>query len=384
MSKPLPAESPPVRPRLTLQDFYDHQTKLKRYAIRRPALKLPMETKLKSQLKLFRPESYLCRSFNPRYVKTNSYCKPCSKLVRLARPKRNLTRYFPDAFHLASLLVHRREFISGLLCLTNSLYGLVTSNPQLTFLPRTEQRLTDERLVNLAKLEAGNETQEGQVFYIFISSFQLKSLAKTNTSSLLCLSPWKIQEFTSSLPCLYMSDGFLSSKSRSTIKLDNLTSNEQFRIYLSRILPRPRNVIAEGSLKESRQKRVFVKEKRKHNFKTAILQQVSLVEAFKESRQKRLVVKHRKNNLKIVLLQYFIDTAANTIRLHSLGGINLDSPSSKKHTMYTYVNVFPVTSSLPCLTLALVSKESRQKSWGDKNDMYKVKNAILCTLCSTS
>ena len=61
--------------------------------------------------------------------------------------------------------------------------------------------------------------------------------------------------------------------------------------------------------------------------------------AYKESRQKRLVVKHRKYNLKIVLLQYFIDTTANSIKSHFPGGINLDSLSSRKHTTYVPSNL---------------------------------------------
>ena len=54
------------------------------------------------------------------------------------------------------------------------------------------------------------------------------------------------------------------------------------------------------------------------------------VKAYKESRQKRLALKHRKYKLKTAILQYFIDTAAN--RLHFIGGINLDSLRSRKHT----------------------------------------------------
>ena len=61
---------------------------------------------------------------------------------------------------------------------------------------------------------------------------------------------------------------------------------------------------------------------------------LTLVEALKESRQKRLDVKHRKYNLKTAILQYYIDRTAN--RLISLGGTNLDSLSSRKHTT-TYV-----------------------------------------------
>ena len=51
--------------------------------------------------------------------------------------------------------------------------------------------------------------------------------------------------------------------------------------------------------------------------------------SYKESRQKRLV-EHRKYILKTSILQYVLDRAAN--RLHSLGGINLNSLSSRKHT----------------------------------------------------
>ena len=57
---------------------------------------------------------------------------------------------------------------------------------------------------------------------------------------------------------------------------------------------------------------------------------LSLVEANKESRQKRLVLKQEV----FFKLQYFIDTAANTAMLHSLGGINLDSLNSRSHPTY--------------------------------------------------
>ena len=220
----------------------------------------------------------------------------------------------------------------------------------------------------LAKLEAENKTQECKIFYIFIiSSFQLKSLGQTKL--LLCL-------------C----DGFLSSKPRSTTKLDNLTSRRAFErsnlARLKRNLTTPKRMIIHGQADIL----ILILSLEASEPFTSTCRYIPLLtlslEAYKESRQKRLVVKHRKNNLKTAILQYFLDTAANTTILHYFGNVSLDSPSSKKHTMYIYVNVFPFTSSLPCPTLALVSKESRQKSWGDKNDMYKIKNAILCTLCS--
>ena len=71
------------------------------------------------------------------------------------------------------------------------------------------------------------------------------------------------------------------------------------RTYVQSNLARPeRNLIAEGS--------------------------------FKDSRQKRLVLIHRKYNLKTAIQQYYIDRTAN--RLISLGGTNLDSLSSREHT----------------------------------------------------
>ena len=56
--------------------------------------------------------------------------------------------------------------------------------------------------------------------------------------------------------------------------------------------------------------------------------------SLKESRQKRLVVKHRKYNLNIAILQYFIDTATTITRLSYFGGINLDFLNSRNPTMY--------------------------------------------------
>ena len=81
-----------------------------------------------------------------------------------------------------------------------------------------------------------------------------------------------------------MCDGFLTSKPRLTIKLDNLS-----RIH------------GRGDI--------------------ILILTLLLGEAYRESRQKRLV-EHRKYNCKNAILQYFIDRSAN--RLHSLGGINLD------------------------------------------------------------
>ena len=52
---------------------------------------------------------------------------------------------------------------------------------------------------------------------------------------------------------------------------------------------------------------------------------LTLVEVYKESRQRRLVEKHRKYVFRNAILQYFIDTAANTTMLHSHGDINLNS-----------------------------------------------------------
>ena len=70
-----------------------------------------------------------------------------------------------------------------------------------------------------------------------------------------------------------------------------------------------KGLIAEGSSKESRQKRLVVKEKRKYNFKTATL-------------------------------HCFIDTAANNPGLYSFGGINLNSSNSKTTYVHTYVRTY--------------------------------------------
>ena len=151
-------------------------------------------------------------------------------LVRLAKyeaenktQKCKIFNVFIRSFQLKSpgktnILVHRGEFTSSLLCLTNSLYGLVSSNSRLTFIPRTEPR--------------------------------------------------EIRTFTSSLLCLYMCDGFLTNKPQITIIFDNLTSNDQIRTYsyLSRIL-----ILLAECYKESRQKRLVVKHG-KYNSKTALMQ----------------------------------------------------------------------------------------------------------------
>ena len=138
---------------------------------------------------------------------------------------------------------------------------LERSNLSLTRPQRNLTGVQRRRCFGRSKLEAENKTKKCKIFYVFIiSSFQLKSLGQTNlllvlrrefTSSLLCLSPRKNCEFTSSLPCLYMCDGFLTSKPRLTISsslpclcdgfltskpritiiLDNLTSNDQIRTY---------------------------------------------------------------------------------------------------------------------------------------------------------
>ena len=134
--------------------------------------------------------------------------------------------------------------------------GLVTSNSRVTFIPPQRKLIKESRLKRLETeiLEAGNKTQECKFFYVFISSFYLKSFGQTNllvrrktlkktkynlnhkprSKVRLTNFPRKIRDFTSSLPCL------CTSNPRLTIKLDNPTRNEQIgtRTYLSHIFIR--------------------------------------------------------------------------------------------------------------------------------------------------
>ena len=140
---------------------------------------------------------------------------------------------------------------------------------------------------------------------------------------------------------------------------------------------------------ESRQKRLFVK--------TGTLQYFIDIAGFKEFRQKRWV-SHRKSNFKIAMLQYFIDTAANTTGLFSLG-INLDSLNSKKHNTYIPSNLslarqarlkrnltspctyFPDVFRLARPGRNLIAegdfKESRQKSLVIKYGKHNLKTEML-------
>ena len=121
--------------------------------------------------------------------------------------------YFPDAFHL--VCTYKRATTALQL-----LHPVKQTNPV-----KLDRILTGERgclgqsnlacLVVVAKLEAENETQKCSMFYIFISSVQLKSLVQTNLLV-------HRREFTSSLLCLTCTKGPLTSKPRLTIKLDNL------------------------------------------------------------------------------------------------------------------------------------------------------------------
>ena len=116
---------------------------------------------------------------------------------------------------------------------TNILVCTYKANPV-----KLERILTGERscfgrsnlaclVVGVTKLEAEIKTQECSMVYIF-SSFQLKSLGQTNLL------------VRRSLPCLYMCDGFLSSKPRLTFLLSgvrltclpNADRNSNGRIYL--------------------------------------------------------------------------------------------------------------------------------------------------------
>ena len=158
-----------------------------------------------------------------------------------------LSTYFPESTYFSEAFFAR----SSLACLVA--VGMVkTTTAHLFHLAeRRTKRSSLAWPACLVIVKTKNKTQECKIFYIFISSVHLKSLVQTNQLLV------RRREFTSCLPCLYMCDGFLTSKPRLTVKLDNLAS-EQIRTYsyLSRIL----------------------------------ILTVSLVEAHKESRQKRLAI----------------------------------------------------------------------------------------------
>ena len=249
MSKPLPAAWPPVRHRLTMTTSYSRQTR--------------------STVAVY---PIIGISTLNRPIESSRQARPERKTGFFSTVGWKKRTFNPDAFHLARV----------------------------------------KTTAHLAKLGEENKTQEYGVFCVFItSSFQLKSLGMTKllvrrrelfTSSLLCLCPRKNCGFTSSLPCLYMCNGSLTSKPRLTIKLDNLASSKQIRTY---------------------------------SYLSRILYLTLSLETYKESRQKRLAVKHREYKFKTAILHCFsIDTAANNARIYYFNSINLDSLNSRKHTTY--------------------------------------------------
>ena len=341
MSKPEPAESPRVRSRLKLKAESFHElvrpARLKRYSNRQRQTNLPMQAYL-NLLKLAKQESssllLQVHSFKPtklkRYSKRLSRSKRPIKIHRLDRPERYFLHESPST---NSLPAERTCNLCFELVGRSNLAGKVVVG-----VVKTTTAL-------VAKLEAENKTQTCKIFYIFIiSSVQLKSLGKTN---LLVLR----REFTSSLFCLTCTNnGLLTSNSRLTIKLDNLTSKEQIRTYLylfvrttdrigtriihgradgltfkldsnpERNLTPPSTYLPDAS-HHARPERNLIGERRRiriiHGRADIILLTLSLVEAYKESRQKRLIVKHRKYNFKTTILHCFsIDTAANNVRIY--------------------------------------------------------------------
>ena len=93
-----------------------------------------------------------------------------------------------------------------------------------------------------------------------------------------------------------------------------------------------------------------------------------------QSRLMRLVVKEKsKPNLKTAIMQYFTGTAANTIRLHSLDGINLDSLNS----MYVPSNRLCLARPEKNLIAEGSLKESTQKRLVVKHRKYNIKTATL-------
>ena len=199
---------------------------------------------------------------------------------------------------------------------------------------------------------------------MFISSFQLKSLVQTKLlvrfrreftpSSLLCLSPRKIQEFTSSLLCLTCTNGHVASHSRLTfIQIQKLTSSLLYvhgRIYL--VLRTSTTYVPLFSpwimyVLNSTQTNVTAEQRRLGLARLegiipgrADILTLSRVEAYKESRQKILVIKYGKHKFKIEMLQYLIDMAASITRLYSPNKLililyeGLDSFSSRTNTTY--------------------------------------------------
>ena len=116
------------------------------------------------------PRTYFSEAFHPARPERNltderrRRCFGRSELVRL---KRNLTTpstYFPDVFHLAFFYAHRFNFKRRCFGRSTNLACLGVGNTT----------------AHLAKLEAENKTQKCKLFYIFISSAQLKSLRQTN------------------------------------------------------------------------------------------------------------------------------------------------------------------------------------------------------------
>ena len=215
MSKPLPTECPPVRNRLN-GEFTSSLLCLtctdRLYGLVTSNLAQP-ERNVIAERHCFGRSTNLVRP--QRNLTGERRCFGRSKLVRACT-------YFSDAFHLARRTMPCR--------LSTYFPGAPERNFTKTDIRRFEQVTGKRRFfgqpANLAclvvvgvahseKLEAENKTQECKIFYIFISSVQLKSLGQTNLLV-------RRREFTSCLLCLTNSlYRLLTSNSRLTFKLDS-------------------------------------------------------------------------------------------------------------------------------------------------------------------
>ena len=203
MSKPEPAESPWARTRLKSKAGLFHErvrpARLKSFSNRLKRTNLPVYSKrpLRSKRpikihRLDRPERYsLHETNNQPAERTCNLClglvkrRDCYASQRTRTKKKNQRRNMPFFY------VHRFNF-------KRCCFG----RSKLVRLARPQRNLTGERrsfarfnlaclavgvvktTAHLAKLEVDNKTQKCKIFYMFIiSSVQLKSLGQTNSSS---------------------------------------------------------------------------------------------------------------------------------------------------------------------------------------------------------
>ena len=327
MSKPPPAECQLVR---KTPFFYAHRPQRYLKGKRRcfgQSTNLVRPKRNLTRLRLARPCTYIPDTFHPARNLTGEQRHCFRRSTNLVRPERNLSTYIcPDAFHLA----WPERGLSTYICPDAFHLAWPERNLSTYICPDAFHLAWPERNLSTYICPDAEIKQRNAKYFIFIiSSFQLKSLGQTNLLV-------RRGDFTSCLTC---TNGLVASNSRLTFiqicyvraysdKIQNLTSSllclTRSCVH-GRICLFVRTTDCIRSLDWSKQLSLGII----HGRADILILTLSL-EAYKESRQKRrLVVKHRRyKNLKTPILQCFIGTASNTIRLHSLGGLNLESLSS--------------------------------------------------------